>query len=620
MFQSAQYEGLPFVGHSRLRRALSRFDSGSQTPHAVDADARSRNARAFLESYFRVQEECYHALLECVGQASDHLDYWLDWMTPVRGRPLWLHRLGRRCAAGYLVMRGRGAQVASPSKAARQFAVLHADLCRLVAFIQVSSFETLSLAEAPDDALDLIEESLQNLAWQARSCRQVAASLHAPPASPRGPMRGLTSHGLDRGRTENFDLDAAGIEGLQSARPDVRPDVRLGGGAGEDAGPREALVGSSWAHLRASSEAVHRLAGELSDHFSTTGRLTHWQRCGPIYGVGLFCGFSWAVVALRDPPSRRAFVEYISEVFSRFCREWIYDPVQEIAGQLFRRLTSEDTLNVQLQELRMEQEALERMLSNFASIVRFDPLLWEKAKARGGDKLAEPIIGDDLAERYFERSMTNPIYNVMHGHMLESCMVQTQRMKVLLYASLYSIDVVLLQLKWDFLMAGVMPFVTLCGVAYSLVSGLRTRRQRGWNRRMIRALAEVDRFYNHHASGMAVRQAPAHHHHGREGGQETSTPTRAFSSTSLRDCCGTERGSGNVLSTAQALPLEKIGAALGHLDALCRLASRVRLEATDWRCFRRDILDLTSPELSPPQKLHVVAAMRSTYHVFQAFA
>ena len=33
-----------------------------------------------------------------------------------------------------------------------------------------------------------------------------------------------------------------------------------------------------------------------------------------------------------------------------------------------------------------------------------------------------------------------------------SCMVQSQKLKVLLYASLYSIDAVMTQLKWDFLM------------------------------------------------------------------------------------------------------------------------------------------------------------------------
>ncbi|CAK9113354.1 unnamed protein product [Durusdinium trenchii] len=55
----------------------------------------------------------------------------------------------------------------------------------------------------------------------------------------------------------------------------------------------------------------------------------------------------------------------------------------------------------------------------------------------------------------------------------------------------------------------------------------------------------------------------------------------------------------------------------GHAeDTLCRMASRIRLEDADWRAFRRDILDLTSPELSVAEKLHVIATMRHTYHVF----
>ena len=65
-----------------------------------------------------------------------------------------------------------------------------------------------------------------------------------------------------------------------------------------------------------------------------------------------------------------------------------------------------------------------------------------------------------------------------------------------------------------------------------------------------------------------------------------------------------------------AVDLDKIGAALCHLDTLCRMASRIRLEDADWRSFRRDILDLTSPELSVAEKLHVIATMRHTYHVF----
>jgi len=64
------------------------------------------------------------------------------------------------------------------------------------------------------------------------------------------------------------------------------------------------------------------------------------------------------------------------------------------------------------------------------------------------------------------------------------------------------------------------------------------------------------------------------------------------------------------------LELEKVGACLSHLDVLCRLASHVRLEDVDWRAFRRDILALTSPELSVAQKLNIVSMMRGTYSAF----
>lgn len=221
-------------------------------------------------------------------------------------------------------------------------------------------------------------------------------------------------------------------------------------------------------------------------------------------------------------------------------------------------------------------------------------------------------------------------------------MVQTQRMKVLLYASLYSIDSVILQLKWDFLMAGVMPFLSLCGLSYWIASGFRRRRQGGWRRRMVRALAEVDRFLNHNSQEAITRKrsrsgplhlgllnhsdsrellrdpadsiTPGHHRGGGGGGQQVlGQPPRLTRSW-------TERSLGATGTDMKAAELEKVGAALGHLDSLCWLASHVRLEATDWRAFRRDVLDLTSPELSSQQKLHVVATMRCTYHVFHAGA
>merc|ERR1719263_255226 len=66
---------------------------------------------------------------------------------------------------------------------------------------------------------------------------------------------------------------------------------------------------------------------------------------------------------------------------------------------------------------------------------------------------------------------------------------------------------------------------------------------------------------------------------------------------------------------AKVLELEKVGAALSHLDVLCRIGSIMRLEEVDWRTFRRDILDLASPELSVVQKLQIIQMIRNTYSV-----
>ena len=126
--------------------------------------------------------------------------------------------------------------------------------------------------------------------------------------------------------------------------------------------------------------------------------------------------------------------------------------MESLCFELFRRLAVDDSLQSQLKELRSQEEVLDRMVMEFASIVKAeDPTF------------ADRCFGTHMnfAERYFEDSLNNPISKTFHGHLLESCMVQMQRMKVLMYASMFSMDSVLLQLKWDFLMAGIMPIFSL---------------------------------------------------------------------------------------------------------------------------------------------------------------
>jgi hypothetical protein len=394
----------------------------------------------------------------------------------------------------------------------------------------------------------------------------------------------------------------------------------------------------------------HLLEG-LDLHLRRLGKPSHYNRYRPFYitlaGIGIYKSRGF----LFNASSRATVCRDIKGVLEQFFHEWIRDPLQQLFAEFFRRLGVNDKLvdNVQLRELRAEEAALVRMLRNFAEILQTDPTFSTASMTQwfSGSKgltLADDLAkefhydSDDLAERYFEKSLNNPVANVMNGHLMESCMVQSQRMKVLLYASLYSIDSVLMQLKWDFLMAGIMPFLSMCGFFYWTVSNIRRSHFLSRRRMMVRALAEVDRYYNHHSQSLgriSAGNAPLSFENLlggvmrgpklRELLREPSAGLRRTPSAQ-NSLFGTLKSPQTVSPgrfTPQAVPdeeataleLEKVGAALSHLDALCRIAVLMRLEDVDWRNFRKDILDLASPELSVAQKLHIISMIRSSYDI-----
>lgn len=575
MFQSDAYEGLPFVGQSRLRRFLGAGEEEESLAEAASSDDDAPtvvSTRAFLREYFQAQEKAYHILLDLVDKVSYHTDYWLDWTTPVRRRPLWAHRAARRVCAGYLAMMGRGEQTSAPSRAAKQFMQLHAELCRLVAFVKVSSYELLTFEDQLGEShTDALRQAAHGLACQVRAVHALVSALALRPVRLK-PAR------------------------LSAAMP-AAPEMPAGGDSAEE------LLRKGREHLEDSRAAMGLLERNLTGYMHIAGRLKHLSKTWPLY-VAMGMGASiWACATLRDGSARVALRQHVTGVCRQFWSEWVRNPLSDFFAELFRRLTTDDALLVQLKELRAEQHMLGRMLADFSAIVHKDP--------DPHFQVVSPNGMDDLAERYFEWSLSRPVTNVLHGHLLESCMVQSQRMKVLLYASLYSIDTVLAQLKWDFLMAGVMPLMSLCGLSCWLAASSRKRRLQGWRRKMVRALAEVDRFLIRNSQSLPARR-------------ETAAPGSLEAQLLLSPPAGA-RGRLSRASTSDVwgngingmqLELEKVGACLSHLDALCRLASHVRLEDADWRSFQRDILALTSPELSAPQKLNIVAMMRGTYNVF----
>eukprot|EP00930_Biecheleria_cincta_P098469 TRINITY_DN90126_c0_g1_i1.p1 TRINITY_DN90126_c0_g1~~TRINITY_DN90126_c0_g1_i1.p1 ORF type:complete len:643 (+),score=91.72 TRINITY_DN90126_c0_g1_i1:251-2179(+) len=630
-FQSQpHYEGLPFVGRRRLRSFLARWYDDSdlfsfpqqfprdespvvpawEKPWEEASPDDDDGVGAFFREYFQSQEESYHAMLRCLGQVSSHVNYWLDWSTPVRRRPHWLYHAARKASAGYLALLGRRKQILQPEKTAAQFTRLNEELSRLTAFIQVSSFDLLSAEHATaEDRADALRKALQTLAIQARTAGLIATALSSElgKTQQNAVLRRLafqetvpesdTLPQMARIPSGNLGTPASSTRNVRAFSDDLGTPCN----AARKPDSIRALVKTSRQRLQESELALQVLVKSLANFINHAGRLENFHRTLPFYGVmtaGLLCVA--ARLRIQDSKSREALVQRARDVCAQFFREWVFSPLDQFWSEFLLRHPKEGLL-VQLRELAAEESSLERMADTFASKARQDIEF-------AGESLKDCKSNLELPELYFEWSMQNPLNTVLRGHLLASCMVQSQKLKVLLYASLYSIDCVMTQLKWDFLMAGIMPMMTLCGVSYWIVSGFRRRRLRESRQKMVRALAEVDRYLNHHSQDLApVRQPPGDLSMNSVRSERFRFGDLSVSLLNTGIMRVTDFGSAE---------LQKVGEALGHLDALYCLASRVRLEDSDWRAFRRDILDLASPELSVDQKLHVVATMRGTYHVF----
>ncbi|CAE7472324.1 nca2 [Symbiodinium necroappetens] len=613
-----QWGGLPFVGRRRLRSFLARwYDERGEplsllrTPAPSPEASKSRDSlessdgfeeAEFLKDYFQSQEQTYHAVLNFISQVSIHLNYWLDWATPVHRRPRWAHRLARKLWSSWLVLLGRP-QITAPERCASQFARLNEELCRLLAFIQVSSFELLSSClDSESDRCQALTKALQGLAWQTRAAASTAADLNFASSATRWRWP-ATSHLWEQVQ------DLEDISASEYNR-----------GAKQWMLSQEELVKKGRLQLQQNDLAFEVMAQSMTNFIESSGQLSHWRKWWPLYSSATLGTLllSWRM-RLSNRSVRHALAKQAEDVVVQFLREWIVSPIEQLLEALFLRRPKDD-LRVQLRDLRSEEETLDRMVSGFAKFARAESQFQAEATATGaGDQ--------ELPERYFEWSMTKPLSNVITGHLMESCMVQSQKLKVLLYASLYSIDAVMTQLKWDFLMAGVMPMTLLCVSAYWIVSSSWRRRQLVFRKKMVRALAEMDRYLNRNTQSLAPKRQVSFVGALQSRGQSVSVKTLLLQALggqpdeavdaqsrikpptpSALHCLA---GFGN-----EAVDLDKVGAALCHCDTLCRLASVFRLEDSDWRSFRRDILDLSSPELSVSEKLHVVSTMRHTYHVF----
>ncbi|CAK9113356.1 unnamed protein product [Durusdinium trenchii] len=546
-----QYEGLPFVGHRRLRNFLAHwYEQGSPlnlldaSPEApsLDEDAGEINEEAiFLKDYFQSQEKAFHILLNFVSEVSIHLNYWLDWTTPIHRRPRWAHQWARKLWRSYLALLGRRRPLAQPERAAAEFARLSEDLCRLLAFIQITSFDLLSSELGSLEArTEALRRSLAGLKWQTRVAAITAARL-SPGGTAMVPRRSM----------RHSWLGSMGSETALSEQ--VAALSERSGGCGPEEEPSTRYPGRD--QLRESDLTFQVLVESLNRYIWESGQLSHWRKWWPVYGLaflGVLVGaWRWR---LGEREVRHGLVQHSAEVWRQFLNEWILLPFQQLWEALLLPGPKEE-LRVQLRDLRAEEEALERMVTSFARFARAESTFAVKGK--------EGVEDAALPELYFEWSMTNPISNVVTGHLAESCMVQSQKLKVLLYASLYSIDAVMMQLKWDFLMAGVMPTTLLCGCVSWIISSSRRRRQLESRRKMVRALAELDRFLNRNMAFLSPRRV---NELPQMEGAVGTVPLKSLLSQALGLDEDPELPSNGLASGLDSsIDLDKVGAALCHL-------------------------------------------------------
>eukprot|EP00913_Durusdinium_trenchii_P009325 g8763.t1 len=408
--EAMQYEGLPFVGHRRLRNFLAHWyeqglslacrrsplnllDASPEAP-SLDEDAGEINEEAiFLKDGDRSASErdkAFHILLNFVSEVSIHLNYWLDWTTPIHRRPRWAHQWARHLWRSYLALLGRRRPLAQPERAAAEFARLSEDLCRLLAFIQITSFDLLSSELGSLEArTEALRRSLAGLKWQERADRR--SMRHS----------WLGSMGSETALSEQ-------VAALSERRPTC-----MRSSEGE---PSTRYPGRD--QLRESDLTFQVLVESLNRYIWESGQLSHWRKWWPVYGLaflGVLVGaWRWR---LGEREVRHGLVQHSAEVWRQFLNEWILLPFQQLwealllpgpkdcitvgrargSVKLASAPTGQEELRVQLRDLRAEEEALERMVTSFARFARAESTFAVKGK--------EGVEDAALPELYFEWSM-----------------------------------------------------------------------------------------------------------------------------------------------------------------------------------------------------------------------
>lgn len=178
-------QGLPFVPRPYLREFLQCFEaeeSYTTAPSKV-------TALDFFEEFFIHQEELYHTLLGALDEVYASLNVWLNWTSPVRHSPYFFSPMLRymRSAhqttawsvswAAHSAYQAYGRLLAAEGSRdiVKGLSHMHDTLCRMIAFIQMSSFELLTLR--PTNAAlreQAVGNAMQILRMEAEATLQAA--------------------------------------------------------------------------------------------------------------------------------------------------------------------------------------------------------------------------------------------------------------------------------------------------------------------------------------------------------------------------------------------------------------------------------------------------------------
>lgn len=369
------------------------------------------------------------------------------------------------------------------------------------------------------------------------------------------------------------------------------------------------------------------LEGATSHALMDVGKPGHLSRWRGAYLMSFLSAVAACTYALwRQHSPTELLLQCSSQGMStlrQFFQEWVEEPYQKITTTLLASDRGDPILAADV--LAYEKEVLTNMTHNFYQLVGAPITTEAESKIRDGDIT--------LAVDYFEGRLDDPILSMVRGYLIESSMLQAQKMKVTMFDMCHSIENMMADVRLNVAVSSLFPISTLLYFAFSFMRRRRERAHNYWVRDCRRKLDELDRKLNE----MGVTEAfppvdeplefstPRFHDNadfiiGHRSSRHavaelllTDKPRalhRTLTLSKLEEDLVKQHREPN-----QNVTWEQSGLVLSNLSVLWTVCER-GLSAREIRCFTEDMSSLSSPALTVPQKLHIVGRMRLSYSCF----